>query len=86
MPDLTQPNLLTCRPSTPVPSTPVKTVAAALWQSQQARDVTARRATMASYHPLGMDPRDSTERLAAGECTMAWAPEGIRQYEGTNVD
>ena len=27
-----------CRPSTPVPSTPVKAVAAALWQSQQARD------------------------------------------------
>ena len=45
-----------------MPSTPVKTVAAALWQSQQARDVTERRAAMASYHPLDMNLRDATER------------------------
>lgn len=55
------------RPSTPVPSTPVKAVAAALWRSQQAREDTERRAAMASDHPLDMDHRDVTERLAAAE-------------------
>ena len=54
-----------------MPSTPVKTVAAALWQSQQARDVTERRATMARYHPLDMDHRDATERLAAVDCLLS---------------
>ena len=50
-----------------MPSTPVKAVAAALWRSQQARDDTERRAAMASDHPLDMDHRDVTERLAAAE-------------------
>ena len=53
-----------------MPSTPVRAVAAALWQSQQARDVTERRAAMASYHPLDMDHGDAAEQYAAAERSL----------------
>ena len=45
-------------------------MAAALWQSQQARDVTERRAAMASYHPLDMDHGDAAEQYAAAERSL----------------